>query len=373
MGVAELFLMNKIQRPFSLSITCLTLGTASVLGLTSTAQAQTCMTVQHDEALIGVGMTWTLTVPCGGTTTLARYHGIWRTLVGGGVESTSTACGTIAGSGWFPSIAAADVAYPAPFTLPSPHFLSAWGNGAGEIGFSGQYRGEILSDGGDSFLDINSLKYHCARQQAIYDISYNSPEGCQAVLTCNWTFSVSCFSGNLNACGGGPVPNGATQIMRLEETFGFNTTNQLHRIHSTNGVMSVAGLAQEAYNYTPLSQATPANCTTSFYDYNGDLMGGATISKSYLLPAGATTIELYHFMNCGDVASDFVPLMGCGDGTCEVNCRFDFDGNCAVDISDLLIFLSMMEAGTIDVNGDGASDIDDLLLMLAAFEYGGCI
>lgn len=76
-------------------------------------------------------------------------------------------------------------------------------------------------------------------------------------------------------------------------------------------------------------------------------------------------------MNCSG-SSAFGTLMECGDGPCEELCIYDLDGNCAVDITDLLLFLNMIEAGTIDLNGDGASDINDLLLMLAAFELGGC-
>jgi hypothetical protein len=44
----------------------------------------------------------------------------------------------------------------------------------------------------------------------------------------------------------------------------------------------------------------------------------------------------------------------------------------AVDINDLLYFLTAFEAGmpTVDLNGDNATDVDDLLLFLSHFESG---
>ncbi|MCH2139937.1 MAG: hypothetical protein MK100_02750 [Phycisphaerales bacterium] len=57
-------------------------------------------------------------------------------------------------------------------------------------------------------------------------------------------------------------------------------------------------------------------------------------------------------------------------GPADEICIGDWDGSGAVDITDLLTFLSVYGTEAADLNGDGLGDINDLLILLGAF--GGC-
>jgi hypothetical protein len=290
---------------------------------------------------------------------------------GGG--TSSDICGGSGGHGFSTQYDGLQAVNPGVVSIGNAGGFSEWRDDGGYMQFTCSYRGNAYRDlaTGQVMEGFMSYLAHCASQLAEYQINYNSPTGCRAQLICHWGFNVSCWDISLEDCGGPPIAHEFLENFTVAQTFGFNSTNNLLRVYAMNGQPSVEGVVQQAITWTPIYQYNPADCPTQPLSGTGDLIGGPpTLTTVHDLPLNTPVIQLYHKLSAVGT-TPFGSGIACGDG-CPEPCIFDFNGDCSVDIDDLIFFLQLWEDGRIDLNGDGASDIADLVMMLIAFENGSC-